>query len=115
MLSECQLPSVTEYVFCRAIYNVNISRIATFQMYAISSRVNSDINNAKGSQELNNNICYLRTENFFAAMEKQRDEGGSRIPLDGNTGGAAVKLRPLRFRRVGASISNELNCIYIYS
>ena len=48
-------------------------------MYAISSYVNLDISNGKISQELNNNICYMRTEHFLASTEKQRDEGGSRI------------------------------------
>jgi hypothetical protein len=73
-------------------------------MYAISSCVHSDIRNSKSSQELNNNICYLRTEHFLSTMEKQRDEGDSRIVLGDNTGGAAVKLRPVRFRYVGTSV-----------
>ena len=79
-------------------------------MYAISSWVNSDIRNSKSSKELNNNICYLRTEHFLAAMEKREDEGGSRILLDYSTGGATVKMRPVRFQRLGASISTELSC-----
>jgi hypothetical protein len=83
-------------------------------MYTISSCANSDICNNKISQELNNNI-YLRAEHFLAAMEKQRDEGDSRILLDDNTGGAAIKLRQVGFRRVGVSVSTELNCIYTYS
>ena len=86
-------------------------------MYAISSCVHSDIRNSKSSQELNNNICYLRTEYFLAAMEKQRDEGNSRIVVGDNTGCAAVKLRPVRFRGVGASVltlRRLMSYIYIY-
>jgi hypothetical protein len=109
------MPATTSYRICLFRQISTKQTLTEYQhsaTHATSSCVNSEIRNSKSNQELNNKICYLRTEHFLAAMEKQEDEGGGRILLDDNTSSKAVKLRPVIFRRVGASISSELNFIY---